>query len=170
MDGRSHVASVLLRLWSCGGGMLIEAVPDGDVHSTTGAGSPTALHSRMTSSPSLTFWLDVTYATCGTVQVNELSGIVTMCPRNGVTHSWFNPCLVDVGVFSQSRYQSISQLQCSGFPVNMNVPILSSKGLKRSSNNCTLFDCMFSVTRPPSAYGLSSLASREYIRLFETLR
>ena len=165
------MAAVLLRLWSFGGGMLIEA-PDGDVlvHSTTGAGSPIALHLRITSSPSLTFWFDVTYANCGTVHANELSGMFTMFPRDGVRHSSFNPCLLGFDQFSQSRYQRSSQLQCSGFPVNMNVPILFSKGRSDSSNTCTLFDCIFRISRPPSAYALSSLASRVYIRLFETLR
>jgi len=53
--------------------MLI-ASPDGAVHSTSGAGSATALHVRKTSSPSLTCLLGVTLTMRGAVQANELSG------------------------------------------------------------------------------------------------
>ena len=170
MDATRHSAMVLVRLRSCGGLVMLISSPDGDVQVTTGAGSATALQVRKTAWPSLTFLLDVTFEICGNVQANELSCIFRMYPRHGVRHSSFNPCLLDFALFSQSRYQSSSQLQCSGFPVNMNVPILFSKGRSDSSITCTLFDCMSSNRRPPSAYALSSRASRLDIRLFETLR
>ena len=171
MDATCHSAMVLVRVRSCGGVAMLISSPDGDVQLTTGAGSATALHVRKTGPPSSTLFMSgVKYVICGTVQANELSGIFRMYPRDGVMHSSFNPCLLDFVLFSQSRYQSSSQLQCSGFPVNTNVPILFSKGRSDSSNTCTLFDCMSSTRRPPSAYGLSSLASILDIRLFETLR
>ena len=119
--------------------------PDGDVHLTTGAGSATAMHVRKTSSPSMTsFMFGVTYSMCGTVQANELSGISTMYPRDGVQHFAFNPCLLGFRLFSQLRYQRSSQLQCSMFPLIMNVPIWSSKGRSDSCIDCIRFDCMFS--------------------------
>ena len=144
IEATRNKAAVLVRLWSCGGVALIEA-PEGAVHSTTGAGSATALHVRKTSLPSLTSLLDVTYAMRGTVQASELSGMFTMYPGDGVRHWVYNPCLLSLCAFSQSRYQRSSQLQCSGFLLIMNVSILSSKGRSDSCIVCTRFDCMFSI-------------------------
>ena len=145
MEATRNKAAVLVRLRSCGGVALIEA-PDGDVHSTTGAGSATALHIRKTSSPWLTsFMFGVTYTMRGTVQASELSGMFTMYPGDGVRHWVYNPCLLSLCPISQSRYHRSSQLQCSGFPLIMNVSILSSKGRSDSCIVCTRFDCMFSI-------------------------